>query len=158
MICQSCGIEAPTKYVVFDRCIGAALVHFHKSVKGEFCKSCVHRYFWSYTPVTLLFGWWSHLSWIINPFFLLNNFFRYATCLTMPAVPLQATEPQLTEKEIEKLRPYTEQLLERLNQKKLFKETAEDIAQLVGVTPGQVVCYVQALIAVQKESEFGWRS
>jgi hypothetical protein len=84
---------------------------------------------------------------------LLRNVFRYLTCLPIPPVPSGATEPQLTAEAIEKLRPYTDELVGRPSQGGKFKEVAEDIAQLAGVTPGQVVCYVRALIAAQKERE-----
>jgi hypothetical protein len=56
MICQSCGVEAPTKYIEFHRNIGAMVVRFHNSVQGEFCKKCIHRYFWKYTGTSFLLG------------------------------------------------------------------------------------------------------
>lgn len=153
MICQSCGIEAPTKYVAFYQNIGALVVRFSKSVEGELCKSCIHRYFWSLTGTTLVAGWWGYISFVVTPFFLLNNIFRYLTCLPMPPVPLGATQPELTEEAIEKLRPYTDELVGRLNEGGKFKEVAEDIAYQAGVTPGQVACYVQALIAAHEQRE-----
>ncbi|MGH7225470.1 MAG: hypothetical protein ACRELF_19805, partial [Gemmataceae bacterium] len=143
MICQSCGIEAPTKYVAFYQNIGALVVRFSKSVEGELCKSCIHRYFWSFTGTTMLAGWWGSISFLVTPFFLLNNSFRYLTCLSMPAVPPDATKPELTDEAIEKLRPHTDELIARLNQGGKFEEVVEDIAYLAGVTPGQVVYYVR---------------
>jgi len=153
MICQSCGIEAPTKYVAFYQNIGALVVRFSKSVEGELCKSCIHRYFWSLTGTTLLAGWWGYISFIVTPFFLLNNIIRYLTCLTLPPVPADATKPELTEEAIEKLGPYTDELVGRLNEGGKLKEVAEDIAYLAGVTPGQVVYYVRALYAAQNQHE-----
>lgn len=153
MICQSCGIEAPTKYVAFYRNIGALVVRFSKSIEGEMCKSCIHRHFWSFTGTTLVGGWWGYISFVVTPFFLLNNTFRYLTCLTMPPVPLDATKPELTDEAIEKIRPYTNELVGRLNEGGKLKEVAEDIAYLAGVTPGQVVCYVQALIAAHGQQQ-----
>lgn len=154
MICQNCGVEASTKHVAFYQNIGALVVRFSKSVEGNLCKSCIHRYFWQFTSVNLLLGWWGYISFLVTPFFLLNNVFRYMTCLTMPAVPPEATAPQLTDEAIEKLRPYTEDLIRRLNEGgSKFQEAAEDIASLAGVTPGQVVCYVRALIASQQQIE-----
>ncbi len=153
MICQSCGVEAPTKYVAFYQNIGALVVRFSKSVKGDLCKSCIHRYFWQFTGVNLFLGWWGYISFFVTPFFLLNNVFRYMTCLTLPAVSPEATAPQLTDEAIEKLRPYTEQLIGRLNEGGKLQEAAEDIAALAGVTPGQVVCYARALIASQQQNE-----
>jgi hypothetical protein len=83
---------------------------------------------------------------------LANNTFRYLTCLRMPSVPPDAAEPQLTEEALAKLGPYTNELVDRLNQGGKFKEVVQDIAHLAGVTPGQVVYYVRALIAEQRGS------
>jgi hypothetical protein len=146
MICQSCGVEAPTKFVAFYHNIGALFVRFSKSIEGELCKSCIHRYFWSFTGMNLVLGWWGTISLLATPFFILNNVFRYMTSLTMPAIPPDATQPQLTDEAIEKLRPYTNELIDWLNQGGEFKEVVQDIASIAGVTPGQVVCYVRALI------------
>lgn len=153
MICQSCGIEAPTKYVAFYQNIGALVVRFGKSVEGELCKSCIHRYFWSFSLTSLFLGWWGTISFVVTPFFLLNNVGRYLTCLTMKPVPPGASEPCLTEEAVEKLQPYTIELIGRLNEGAKFQEVAEDIAHLAGVTPGQVVCYVRALIAAQEQRQ-----
>lgn len=153
MICQNCGIEAPTKYVEFYQNIGALFVRFSKSIQGELCKSCIHRHFWSFTGTNLVLGWWGTISFLVTPFFILNNVFRYMTCLGMPGVPLHATKPELTEEAIEKLRPYTDELVSQLHEGGKFKEVAEDIAMKAGVTPGQVACYVQALIAAHEQRQ-----
>lgn len=39
MICQSCGVEAPTKYVAFYQNIGALVMRFTRSAEGRMCKS-----------------------------------------------------------------------------------------------------------------------
>jgi len=50
--CHDCGIEAPTKHVVFFQNIGALFVRFHKKIDAELCKPCINKYFlsvhWSY--------------------------------------------------------------------------------------------------------------
>ncbi len=153
MICQNCGIEAPTKYVAFYQNIGVLIMRFSKSIEGELCKSCIHRYFWSFTGTNLFLGWWGTISLFLTPVFILNNVFRYVTCLTLPSVPPNAEPPQLTDEAIEKLQPYTQQMIDRLNEGRPYKEVAEDIAALAGVTPGQVVCYIRALIAAQQQRE-----
>lgn len=153
MICQNCGIEAPTKYVAFYQNIGALFVRFSKSIKGELCKSCIHRHFWSFTGTNLVLGWWGTISFVVTPFFILNNVGRYLTCLGMSPVPPDAAPPELTDEALEKLRPHTEQLIQRINEGSNFKEAVQDIAQLADVTPGQVVCYVQALIAAQEQQK-----
>src|SRR3954470_19114902 len=37
--CQRCGADAPVKFVEFHQNIGALVIRFHSSVKGELCKS-----------------------------------------------------------------------------------------------------------------------
>jgi len=45
MICEACGIESATKHVEYHQNIGALIMRFHKTIEGELCKSCVHKYF-----------------------------------------------------------------------------------------------------------------
>ena len=89
--CPDCGAKAPTKRVEFWQLIGIVIAFQFESQCGYLCKRCIHRYFWSYTLVTLCFGWWGIASFLMTPFVLLQNIFRYAFCLGMPATPrLQA--------------------------------------------------------------------
>ncbi len=60
--CQDCGAKAPTKYVEFYRIIGAVVLFHFKTIGGNLCKSCIHKYFWDYTLLTLGLGWWSCLA------------------------------------------------------------------------------------------------
>jgi len=62
MICQSCGIEAPTQKVFFMQHIGALVMFFHKRIGGEFCRKCVNKYFLQYGGTTLVLGWWASLT------------------------------------------------------------------------------------------------
>jgi hypothetical protein len=81
--CQSCGLPAETKYVEIYENIGLLIIRFHKSIKGELCKSCINKFFWAYTGKTMLLGWWGIISVIVTPFILLNNVFRYITTIGM---------------------------------------------------------------------------
>jgi hypothetical protein len=83
--CQACGVEAETRHVAFYQNIGALVVRFSKTVEGDLCKSCIHGCFWSMTTVNLLLGWWGVISFILNPFLILNNVIRYLGCLGMKA-------------------------------------------------------------------------
>ncbi len=105
MICQACGVEAPTKYVSFHQNIGALVMRFSKSIQGKLCKSCIHGQFWSMTATTLFLGWWGVISLIVTPFFLLNNMGRYLFCLVMPGVPRGATAPSLTDEALARITP-----------------------------------------------------
>jgi hypothetical protein len=84
-MCQACGAKAPTKYVEFYQNIGALVMRFSKSIKGELCKQCINKHFWEFTLVTLIGGWWGVVSFIMTPFLLLNNIGRYLFALNLPA-------------------------------------------------------------------------
>ena len=58
MICQCCGVEAPTKYVAFYQNIGALVMRFTNSMEGNLCKSCIHSTFWKFTLTNTTLGWW----------------------------------------------------------------------------------------------------
>src|SRR5262245_38885810 len=108
MICQDCGIEAATKHVTFHQNIGALVVRFPKSIEGNLCKSCIHRHFWSMTGTTMFLGWWGTISFLVTPFFLLNNIGRYLFCLGMPAVEEGAKQPRLTDEAIERIQRHAD--------------------------------------------------
>jgi len=150
MICQDCGIEAPTKYVSFHQNIGALVMRFSKSVNGNLCKSCIHKHFWSMTGITFVAGWWGTISLIITPFILLNNMGRYVFCLPMAGVPHDATAPVLDEDALKRLQPHTVELVERINDGESFETVAQLIADRAGTTPGQIALYVHALVEAQK--------
>jgi hypothetical protein len=139
MICQTCGIEAPTKYVAFYQNIGALVMRFSRSINGNLCKSCVHKYFWQYTLMT--------------PFILLNNIFRYIFCLGMEGVPFGAQPPSLTEDVVQRLEPHIEQLIDRIKNGDKFDRVANDIAMRAGVSPGQVALYLHALVAAAEREQ-----
>src|SRR5438046_149203 len=96
MYCQACGTQAATKHVTFYQNIGALVIRFSRSVDGDLCKACVHKYFWEFTSISLLLGWWGIISFILNPFLILNNVFYYLSCLGMPAphAPPRGEEPE----------------------------------------------------------------
>ncbi len=153
MICQSCGIEAPTKQVTFYQNIGALVVRFSQSVDGLLCKNCIHKNFWKMTLTTLVLGWWGIISLIVPPIFLLNNIFRYLFSLSMPPVPEQAVVPELTDDDRRKISPHVESLFHRLNEETAdLTEIANEFATRIGVTPGQIVLAIRE-IALSSQAE-----
>src|SRR5260370_7109377 len=104
-MCQSCGIEATTRYVEFYQNIGALVMRFHKSIKGNLCKRCIHKRFWEFTGTCLLLGWWGMISLVVTPIFILNNVGRYLVCLGMSAAPPDPAPPQLTHHPIHLISP-----------------------------------------------------
>jgi hypothetical protein len=83
--CQSCGRHAPTRHVAFYQNIGLLIMRRSKSIEGDLCKACISKYFWEFTLITFLAGWWGVISFIVTPFFLINNLIRYLGCIGMPA-------------------------------------------------------------------------
>lgn len=146
MICQGCGVEAETKYVSFHQNIGALVVRFSRSVEGRLCKSCVHKHFWGMTATTLFLEWWGMISFIVTPFFLLNNVGRYLFCLGMAPVQSGASPPRLTDAAVERITPHAAELFSRLNEGEDFMAVASVIAERAGVTTGQVALFVQSQV------------
>ncbi|HXJ71659.1 MAG TPA: hypothetical protein VNM37_02360 [Candidatus Dormibacteraeota bacterium] len=148
MICNACGVEAPTKHVEFHQNIGALIMRFHHTAEGDMCKSCVHKFFWRMTLVNLFLGWWGVISFFVTPVFIMMNVVRYVPCLGMLPVPALAERPELTDQIIAKLQPHTEQIIARMRANEDLKTIATDTAYVSGVTPGQVLLYIHALLKV----------
>ncbi len=153
MICQSCGIEAPTRKVLFVQHIGALVMFFHKRIGGLLCRNCVSKYFREYTLTTLFLGWWGVISMFATPVVLIINIANYFRAWSLAPVPVGAAAPQLTDDAIARLRPLTPDLIARLNKGEDLQAVAADIGARASVTPGQVVRYVQALIAQSKSGQ-----
>jgi len=153
MICQSCGIEAPTRKVFFVQHIGAIVMFFHKRIGGLFCRNCVNKYFSEYFFITLVAGWWGVISVFATPVVLLIDIVNYFRAWTLEPVPAGAAAPVLTDDAIQRINPLSGDLIRRLNANEKLEVVAGEIAARARVTPGQVVRYVQALIAQQKAAK-----
>src|SRR3954471_17898470 len=145
VICQRCGVEAPSKRVEFHQNIGALVVRFKKSCKGNLCKNCIHKTFWSFNAVNLSVGWLGYISLIVAPCFIVNNLAYYFGALGMPKTPRDAKPPTLDDAAVQRLRPYTAELFRRANQGEAIGELATQVARQAQVTPGQVVIYMIAV-------------
>jgi len=145
IVCQSCGIEAPVRYVEFRQIIGV-FVWFTKSVKGNLCKPCVHSHFWTTTLATLLLGWWGVLSFVVAPVFIIMNIVEYCSALGMSRVPADARLPEIDDEVVRRLDPYAQELLTRRTVHGEYADLAREVAARTGVTPGQVVTYVMATV------------
>ena len=151
MICQSCGVEAPTRKVFFVQHIGAVVMFFHKRIGGLFCRNCVNKYFSEYTLKTLFLGWWGVISVFATPIVLLIDIANWFRAWSLPPVPAGAAPPRLTDDAIARLNQFSGDLIAQINGGKDLQAAAADIAAKAGVTPGQVVRYVQALAAQSKK-------
>lgn len=153
MICQTCGIEAPTRYVSFQQNIGALIMRFAKTIEGNLCKRCLHKHFWECSLTTFFLGWWGTISLLLTPIFLLNNLFYYITRLGMEPVPPDAAAPELTDDAVLKIKPHAERLFDRLNANEPLADVAADISSRSGATPGQVILFVRAVIEAQQNQQ-----
>ncbi|PHR92076.1 MAG: hypothetical protein COA78_33730 [Blastopirellula sp.] len=150
MICHNCGIEAPTKSVTFYQNIGLLFMRFSRTADGDFCKSCIHKTFWEFTLLSLVLGWWGIISFIVNIFFILNNIIRYTGCLMMEPVPFDATTPELTQEAVERINAHADDLFNQLNTEEDYERVVENIAMKANVSNGQVVMFIQAVVASQE--------
>jgi len=82
--CQVCSAFGPIKYVEFYENKGALFMRFSREIKGYLCKNCITKIFWRFTLTTLFLGWWGVISFIITPFYILNNIGRYLMSLRLP--------------------------------------------------------------------------
>lgn len=77
MSCQLCGRDVPTKYATLHYNIGLIVMRRSAILQGAFCQSCLTRYFWKYTLITLVFGWWGVISFFMTPVILVNNLWQF---------------------------------------------------------------------------------
>lgn len=154
LLCQSCGIEAPTKQVEFYQNIGALVVRFHKNVKGRLCKQCVHKHFWAMTGTTVAIGWLGYISLVIAPVFVLNNVFRYLFALPMPGVPVGARVPVVTNEMAAKIGPHYQTVVDRVNTGTDFEQVVREMAPAVGVTPGELMTYVMLVAQSRQAAQY----
>ena len=149
IICQSCGIEAPTRLVDFHQNIGMLVMRTRRRMNGMLCKRCIHKHFWKMTGTTLVLGPWGTISAIVAPCFIINNVVRYLGVLAMPAVPPDAKVPTLDVEAIAKVHPFAQVLTQRLSAKEPLAVVATDIAHQARVTPGQVVKYAMTMFTTK---------
>ena len=153
ILCQACGVEAPTRYVEFHQNIGALVMRFRRSVKGNLCKRCIHGEFWKKTGTTASVGWFGTISLIVTPIFIINNIVYYIKSAAMPKTPADAQVPQLTPETIAAINPLTGELFSRLNQQEPIDRVAMDVAFRAGVTPGQVVLFLRMMAQYRQQSQ-----
>ena len=142
MRCQVCGADAATRYVEFYSNVGLLFRRYERSIKGYLCKSCIGGYFWEFTLVSLLLGWWGIVSLVLNPFFILNNIIRFIACLTMPGSGGQ----YITDGDVAgMLRPHVQTMRARLKAGIGLLQVAEETAAATGLAADDVYPYVLAV-------------
>jgi hypothetical protein len=71
--CHGCCRWVPTRRATYRQTIGALILRFPSGVQGEFCAPCRQRYFWTFTGVTLVLGWWGIISFFSTLFVIPAN-------------------------------------------------------------------------------------
>src|SRR5262249_16346935 len=148
MACQVCWAQLPTKYVEFYQNIGAIVLRFSKSIKGELCKGCIDKHFWEFTLITLALGWWGGISFFLTPRFRLQTIVRCLPTIGrrkegLELVPRTAVARgnhptlSLTEEASAKLDPFREEIAERLRSGEDAEAVASAVARKAGVSAAQ---------------------
>lgn len=151
--CHDCGVVATTKYVAFYQNIGALVMRFTKSVDGYFCKSCINKHFWPMTGITFLLGWWGTISFIMTPFILLNNFFRYLFCLGMPSVPEGATYMRMSAEVWDQIEPYGQEIFRRIGAGEDAYAVVSDVSKRSGIPTPLIGIFVQEILKQHQQQQ-----
>ena len=75
MTCRLCG-GTPAANVAFNGNVGMLVVFRTLTNPGPFCRDCGLRVFRDMTSETLIMGWWSWITIIVNPFTVIGNLRR----------------------------------------------------------------------------------
>jgi len=79
--CRLCQQMRATRSVTFHRNVGMLVARRQYSVKGDFCKSCIHRKFWEFQGKNILLGPWGVVSLLLTPILLVMNTGTYLIAL-----------------------------------------------------------------------------
>ena len=156
MPCQACGRNAPTKYVEFYQNIGMLVLRSLRSIKGNLCRRCIKHYFWQLTGLTLLTGWWGMISFIMNPFLILNNIIRYVGSLGLAdsadqAFPLAGSTPAAAgpapaaAAQVSPLASYRQDVTMRLRGGQSTQEIVAYLAPRAGVNAAAAAQFVESI-------------
>ena len=145
MICQQCGVDAPTQSVVFHEHIGAYVFSIHKRVQGRWCKTCIWCAFKRMTGKTALLGWWAFPSFIMTPGYLFINIWSICRTRKLESVPDEARVPYLSNGLLRRLNPHADFLIARLRSGEDYDACLLSMAETAGTTPGEVAIFVHAV-------------
>ena len=126
---------------------------FHKRIGGLFCRNCVNKYFREYFLMTLVLDWWGIISMFATPIVLLIDLFNYFRAWSLAPVPAGAVVAVLTDEAIQRINPFVNDLIQRLNAGEALEQVATDVGARARVTPGQVQRFMQALAAQSRSGK-----
>lgn len=151
MYCELCGVEAETQKVKIRRNIGILILRFPGHISGRLCRKCIDTHIIKYTLTSLALGWWGIMSFFWNIFFLLNNFYTYMKTRDLEPVSNYAEYPQLRKDDIEKLKPFSNEIITRIRGKEEIIIISKDIANKTNVGIGNIILFIRTLIGLSKK-------
>lgn len=153
VVCDGCGLEAPTQYVSYQQNVGAIVLRFSTVDRGHYCKRCNRRAFWSNTVLTFFVGWWGVISFFITISFLVGNVVTFIRTRSLAPAPAGAARPSYDDLVLAKMNPYTGLVGERLIEGIDPADIAREVAPLAGVTPGQAWCLIVTLRSLDRREQ-----
>jgi hypothetical protein len=85
--CEACHRIGPLRQAHFSQNIGAVFFRFPRTVSGQLCKLCIDKFFFRFTTVTMLLGWWGLLSFFYSAVAIPANVINWAGSIGMVAPP-----------------------------------------------------------------------
>jgi hypothetical protein len=154
MRCSVCGCNAPTHYVEFYQNIGALVMRFSKSVRGNLCKRCINEHFYKFTLTTACVGWFGLISLFVTPIFIINNVVRFCGTIGMktvdavaPVAPEAHPTLSLTPDDVQMIEPFRDELLTRLKSGENMDRVTAHVAARAGVSAIQVELFLEKKLA-----------
>lgn len=145
-VCDHCDREVASGAYTFRRHQGILVFFTHKSVTGHFCRDCASRYFWRWTPVTLLIGWPGYISIIAAPLVVVSNLFQFVQSRFLPKPDASCGPPVIDEVDAAKLHEAFPKLVTHIERVTGDVHlTASKLAAEIGVRPAQVVAFLKAM-------------
>jgi len=85
--CESCRRVGPLRQAHFMQNIGVLVLRFPRTVSGQLCKHCIDKFFFRFTGVTMLLGWWGVISFFYSCVAIPANVISWAGSIGMAAPP-----------------------------------------------------------------------
>ncbi len=146
MFCQNCKKEAPTWNVTFYQVIGLLAWFSYKRITGYLCENCINQFFEKYTLTTLGLGWWSAISFFLTPGVIISNIWNKMQTKKPPKSMQRHVISALPDETLAKLRPFREEILDRIDLKEKLDVIVPSVASKAGITIAEVDRYIQTEI------------
>ena len=81
--CEACRRVGPLKRVTLTQNVGALVLRFPRTISGQLCKFCIDKYFFRFTAITLVGGWWGIISFFYSLVAIPSNVVQWLGTLGM---------------------------------------------------------------------------